>query len=85
MIYIKEIPSQKFEDALALSDERAKKIRDCIAASYHQSWHKDGPNTDQINAFVAPELRTPEEAFYAATIIASDVFGAMIEAKKKKK
>jgi hypothetical protein len=85
MIYIKEIPSQNIEDALALNSDRADKIRLCIGLAYQSSWHKEGPNVDQINAFVAPELRTAEEAFYACSVIMTDVFGAMLDGKKKKK
>lgn len=85
MIYIKEIPTQRIEDALVLREDRADRIRSVIHSAYQQSWHKDGPNIDQINAFVAPELRTAEEAFYACSVIMTDVFAAMNDSKSMRK
>jgi hypothetical protein len=77
MKYTKEV--NDFEKALGLGNIQATRIRDAIQKAYSQEWHMDGANVDQINALVAPELHTPEEAFYAATVILSDVFGAMWE------
>lgn len=85
MIYIKEIPTQRLEDALVISEKRVEEIKQLIGSAYNQSWHKDGPNIDQINAFIAPAIRTPEEAFYAATVILTDVFGAYSEVSKPKR
>jgi hypothetical protein len=55
------------------------RLKGAIKKAYDQEWHKEGPNVDQINAFVAPYIKTPEEAFYVATVIVSDVMGAMNE------
>lgn len=85
MIYIKEIPSQRIEDALVLDEQRAARIKQVIDSAYHQYWPGAGPNIDQINAFVAHELHTPEEAFYAAVTIISDVVNAMNESKKNRR
>lgn len=79
MKYIKEIPGNDFEKALSLTLDQAIKIRSAIEKAYAQEWHIEGPNIDQINAIVAPVLETPEEAFYAATVIISDVYGAIME------
>ncbi len=77
MKYTKEL--NDFEKALSLNAEQSNRIRNVIQEAYHQEWHIAGPNIDQINNLVAPHLKTPEEAFYAATIIISDV----IEAQKR--
>lgn len=85
MIYIKEIPTQRIEDALVLNEDRADKIKQVIGRAYKQHWHKKGPNLDQINAFVAPELRTAEEAFFACSVIMTDLMGTIIETRTRKK
>jgi hypothetical protein len=76
MKYTKE--ANDFSKALGLDSIQVEWIKKVIAQAYNQSWHKDGPNIDQINAFVAPHLKTPEEAFFAAQTIMSDVFGSMM-------
>lgn len=75
MNYKKEI--NDFEKALSLDKSQVIRLKNAIAKGYDQSWHADGPNIDQINAFVAPYIKTQEEAFYAATVILTDVFAAM--------
>jgi hypothetical protein len=77
MHYKKEIQGQDFSKALALDKDQVTRIENAIEKEYNQHWHRDGPNIDQINAIVAPYIKTQEEAFYAATTILSDVFGAM--------
>lgn len=79
MNYIKELNS--IEKALSIDESNSIRIKNMIRLSYDQSWHKDGPNVDQITAFIAPHLTTQEEAFYAATILLSDVFHAMQSSK----
>lgn len=78
MKYTKEIDSKDFAEALALDKSQSTRLKNAIAKAYAQEWHKDGPNIDQINHLVAPYIKTQEEAFYAATTILSDVFGAMM-------
>jgi hypothetical protein len=80
MNYKKEV--NDFEKALSIDNGQAKRLKGIIEQAYNQSWHVDGPNVDQINAFVAPHIQTQEEAFYVATIIISDVFGALQALKK---
>ncbi len=81
MKYKKEVKTKEFGDALSLTSERINELKVIIGRAYDQNWHKDGPNVDQINAYVAPFLNTPEEAFYAAWVIISDVYGALMGKK----
>lgn len=83
MHYVKEIKSQRIEDALNLHASQITRIKNAIQEAYNQNWHDDGPNIDQINAFIAPHLLTPEEAFYAATVMTTDVFGMIMQHKAK--
>jgi len=83
MKYIKEIPSQDFTKALGLDKSQVKRLVDAIKKAYDQNWHKDGPNIDQINAFVAPYIKSQEEAFFVGVSIVSDVMGAMMETGSK--
>lgn len=76
MIYRKEL--NDFEKALNLDKAQITRLKNAIQKAYDQNWHKDGPNIDQINAFVAPYIKTQEEAFFTAQIICSDVFNAMV-------
>jgi len=82
MIYRKEL--NDFDQALKLDKSQVTRLKNAIQKAYDQEWHHDGPNVDQINAFVAPYIKTQEEAFYAATVILSDVFEAMQVIKNKK-
>lgn len=75
MKYTKEI--NDFEKALSLNKDQVTRIKNAIAKAYNQEWHQDGPNIDQINAIVAPYIKTQEEAFYAATVLVSDVLNAI--------
>lgn len=77
MKYTKEV--NDFGKALGLNESNQLRIKSVIQQAYDQSWHRDGPNIDQINAYVAPYLTTPEEAFFAAQTIMSDVFGSMFK------
>ena len=72
MNYIKEV--NDFEKALMLNKDRSAAIKDAIQKAYRQAWHADGPNIDQINAFVAPYIKSQEEAFFAAMTIMSNIF-----------
>lgn len=80
MIYKKEV--NDFEKALGLDKSQIKRLHGAIEKSYNQHWHPDGPNTDQINAFVAPYIKTQEEAFYTAQVIMSDILGAIVNIGK---
>jgi len=76
MIYQKEL--NDFVQALHLDKKQVKRLNDAIAKAYSRDdWHKDCPNIDQINAFVAPYIKTPEEGFYAASVIITDVYNAV--------
>lgn len=77
MNYKKEV--NDFEKALSLDKGQALRLKSVISKAYDQAWHKDGPNVDQINAFVAPYIENQEEAFFVATVIMSDVLGAMLK------
>lgn len=68
-----------FEKALGLDKAQETRLKNAIKKSYDQNWHELGPNVDQINFALAPYIKTPEEAFYVATIVVSDVMGAMME------
>lgn len=81
MNYKKEV--NDFEKALSLDKVQVKRLKGAIEKAYNQHWHKDGPNVDQINSFVAPYIHTQEEAFYTAQVILSDLFGAMEQARLK--
>jgi hypothetical protein len=83
MTYKKE--ANDFEKALSLDSDQVVRIKIAIEKAYDQAWHKDGPNIDQINNAVAQHIHTPEEAFYAATVIVSDVVGALGGLDKLKK
>lgn len=74
MEYRKEL--NDFENALALDKSQVIRLKNAIKKAYDQNWHTAGPNVDQINAFVAPYIKTQEEAFYAATVILTDIFGS---------
>lgn len=84
MKYIKDIQSKDFAKALSLTNDQVIRIKNAIAKAYNQEWDHEGPNIDQINAIVAPYIKTQEEAFYAATVIFSDVFGALMLQKAGK-
>jgi hypothetical protein len=76
MNYRKEL--NDFEKALSLDKSQVTRLKNAISKAYDQEWHREGPNVDQINAFVAPYIKTQEEAFYCASVILTDVFGPMI-------
>lgn len=75
MTYRKEV--NDLERALALDKSQVTRLKSAIKKAYDQEWHPLGPNIDQINAVVAPYIKTQEEAFYVATVILTDVFGSM--------
>jgi hypothetical protein len=65
-----------FEKALSLDKKQETRLKNAIQKAYDQVW-TDSPNIDEINFIVAPYIKTPEEGFYVASVILSDVFGAM--------
>lgn len=73
------VEAGEFEKALHLDKAQETRLKNAIKKSYDQNWHKDGPNIDQIYFAMAPYIKTPEEAFYVATVIVSDVMGTMME------
>jgi hypothetical protein len=54
MIYKTEV--NDFEKALSLDKSQVTRLKNAIEKAYDQTWHKDGPNVDQINALVAPYI-----------------------------
>ena len=83
MKYTKELKSQDFAEALGLDKAQVKRLTDALEKAYDQNWHPDGPNVDQINAFVAPYIKTQEEAYWVATTIITDIHGAMMSLMMK--
>lgn len=79
MKYHKEHPSKDVGKALGLDPERIEKLKYWIMKAYDQHWHTHGPNIDQINYAIAPHIQTPEEAFFVAGVIFTDVHGAMMK------
>lgn len=75
MNYKKEI--NDFEKALSLDKSQVSRLKNAISKAYDQNWHKDGPNVDQINAFVAPYIKSQEEAYYTAMVISYDIMSAI--------
>ena len=73
MKYTKEI--NDFEKALNLDGSQLRRLKGAIEKAYNQEWHPEGPNIDQMNAIVAPYIKTQEEAFYVATVMVTDVLG----------
>ncbi len=61
-----------FEKALSLSDKQVERLNGVIQKAYEQVW-TDSPNIDEINFMVAPYIKTPEEGYYVASVIMSDV------------
>lgn len=79
MIYIKNKPP--FENALCLTAKKSEEIKEAIMKAYN-SLPEDDFSIDEINALVAPILRTPEEAFYAASIIMTEILIPHLQAGK---
>jgi hypothetical protein len=84
MKYIKEHPSQEVDRALGLEKHQVTRLKGAIEKAYDQEWHPEGPNIDQMYAVVAPYIKTQEEAFYVATVILTDVFGAITQVNQKR-
>lgn len=70
--------ASEIEKALGLEKYQIDRIKNAIVKAYHEVPEEEA-SVDAINAFVAPYIKTPEEAFYAASVILTDVFGAMKE------
>lgn len=79
MRYIKN--AFDLEKALGLSGGQVTRIKQAIAIAYHSLPDKDF-SIDEVNDIVAPHLLTPEEAFYAASTIITDVIGTFQNSKK---
>lgn len=79
MKYKQGIASMEIEKALCLEKSQVVRIKNAIAKAYDNVPDNNGVNIDGINAIVAPYIKTPEEAFYTATVIITDVWGAMTE------
>lgn len=78
MKYRNNIPTRDFAKALYLEKSQVKRLHDAIKKAYDQAWDaRHGANIDNINAIVAPYIKSQEEAFYAAQVIITDVVGAM--------
>lgn len=82
MNYKANIPSEDISQALSLTEKQVKTLKTAIENAYVQQWHESGPNVDQIYAFVAPYINSPEEAFYVASVVLTDVLGAIIESRR---
>jgi len=82
MKYTANHKSQKIENALGLDSAQVKRLKGAIKKAYQAEWGPSGVKIDEINGLVAPYIKTPEEAFYAATIILTDVWGAMEEIRQ---
>lgn len=67
MKYIKNIPTQNLADALMIPSARVKAIDKLINKAVENA--PSMMNADDVNAEIAPHINTPEEAFYAASII----------------
>jgi hypothetical protein len=80
MKYRKEL--NDFAKALALDKSQVTRLDNAIQKAYEQEWHKDGPNIDQIYFFMAPYIKTQEEAFYVANTVMANVTVAMLESGK---
>lgn len=68
-----------FEKALSLTKQQVTRLKNAIEKAYDQEWGNQGANVDEIYAFLAPYIKSPEEAFYVGTVVVSDVMGAMME------
>lgn len=70
-----------FAKALGLDKAQETRLKNAISKAY-SSIKPDTNNMfaiDEINAFVAPYIRTAEEGFYCGAIIIGDVMGAAME------
>ncbi len=79
MKYKKDILSHEIDKALGLEKSQIVRIKNAIQKAYDEVPTQHGFNVDNINAIVAPYIKTPEEAFYACTIILTDIMGVMLE------
>lgn len=81
MIYIKH--SRDFAMSLMLTPDDERRLKSIIAKAYHSIPDRDF-SIDEVNALVAPEIGTPEEAYYVAQTIISDIIETQAISKKKK-
>lgn len=68
MKYRKDEPSQDFAKALYLEKSQVSRIDNAIQKACDSIRGSDF-SMDELNAFVAPYIKTQEEAYYAATMI----------------
>jgi len=74
MYYKKKV--NDFPKALGLSKDQINRLDNAIAKAYEQDFHKNEANPDQVNAFVAPYIKSQEEAFYVATTLMMQIMQA---------
>lgn len=79
MYYKKNLKEQDFPRALGLEKSQVKRIDDAIAKAYKEVDTTHGWNVDNINAIVAPYIKSQEEAYYACTTILMQLFAVMME------
>jgi hypothetical protein len=79
MKYRKDLPSQSIEQALGLEKTQIERLKNAILKAYDNVPVSNGWNVDNINALVAPYIKTTEEAFYAASVILTDLMGVMLD------
>lgn len=75
MKYKKDHPSKDIALALGLDKSQVKRIKEACAKAYHSVSIEDF-SIDAINSMVAPYIKSQEEAFYAASVIITDVLEA---------
>lgn len=76
MRYRKDVKSQEIEKALYLEDSQVVRLKGAIQKAYDLAKCSRDFSIDEINSLVAPYIKTPEETFYVATVIVTDVIGA---------
>lgn len=74
---------KNFAKACYLSSDQEKRLKAALAKAYKECGGPMGINIDEINAFIAPYIKTPEEGFYVGQVIITDVWGAMDEGQIK--
>lgn len=79
MKYISKEKSHQIDKALGLTEKEVERLRGVISDAYKSAGSQTQPLTvDELNAYCAPHINTPEEAYFVASVILSDVFGTMI-------
>lgn len=62
---------------LGLSQDQVKKVQQSVQKAYDELYANGKPDfsTHEVFGMIAPVLETPEEAFYAATVVWTDLIG----------